>query len=179
MATKKKQKKTSKVKTVFISILALIIGVLIGFVLASFFQTTRLEFEVVGENVTSISLDEEYTETGVTCTFDGVDKSSNVSVSYYDSLGNKVNNIDTSAVGSYLVKYTYEENGIKVSITKVVKIVSMKSLGTSPMEKLLTRPCRRKFWRSLTLRILQVCLCWAASLLNRKTKRRFCLLLER
>ena len=128
MATKKKQKKTSKVKTVFISILALIIGVLIGFVLASFFQTTRLEFEVVGENVTSISLDEEYTETGVTCTFDGVDKSSNVSVSYYDSLGNKVNNIDTSAVGSYLVKYTYEENGIKVSITKVVKIVSMDDL---------------------------------------------------
>ena len=51
-----RKRKTSKVKTFFISLLALVIGVLVGFVLGSFFQTTLLEFEVVGNNNLNIGL---------------------------------------------------------------------------------------------------------------------------
>ena len=125
----KKQKKTSKVKTIFISLLSLVIGVLAGFVLASFFATTRLEFNVVGKNVKNIGLDSEYVEEGVTCIFDDVDQSVNVKIEYYDGEGNKVNSIDTSKLGTYLVKYVYKSNGIETSITRVVNIVEMEDLS--------------------------------------------------
>lgn len=120
MASKKR--KTSKAKTFFISLLALVIGVLIGFVLGSFFQTSQLEFEVIGNNVYNISLESEYVESGVVCNFKGEDKSDEVVIEYFDSKGNKVDKIDTTKVGTYLVKYIYKQGNIQTSITKVVNI---------------------------------------------------------
>ena len=126
MATRKR--KTSKAKTAFISFLALIIGVLVGFVLGSFFQTSQLEFEIVGKNELNIGLDSQYVETGAKCSFDGVDKTNLVIVEYYDSTGKKINTIDTTTLGTYIVKYIYKEGNIQTSITKVVNIVEMEDL---------------------------------------------------
>jgi beta-lactamase superfamily II metal-dependent hydrolase len=123
-----RKRKTSKVKTFFISLLALVIGVLVGFVLGSFFQTTLLEFEVVGNNNLNIGLDKEYVDEGVKCLYNGQDKTEFVEVEYYDSTGNKVSKIDTSKVNTYIVKYIYKEGKIETSITKVVNIVTMEDL---------------------------------------------------
>ena len=126
MATRKR--KTSKAKTAFISFLALIIGVLVGFVLGSFFQTSQLEFEIVGKNELNIGLDSQYVEAGAKCKFDGIDKTNLVIVEYYDSTGKKINTIDTTTLGTYIVKYIYKEGNIQTSITKVVNIVEMEDL---------------------------------------------------
>ena len=126
MATKKK--KTSKIKTLFISLFALVAGVLIGFVLSSFFQTTLLEFEVVGGNVLNVKLNDPYVEKGILCEYDGIDKKEYVSIEYFDINGVKIDKIDTTNVTSYLVKYIYEEEEIKTSITRVVNIVELENL---------------------------------------------------
>ena len=126
MASKKR--KTSKTKTFFISLLALVIGVLVGFVLGSFYQTTLLEFEVVGNNVINLGLDKEYVEDGVSCYFNGKDKKEFVEIKYYDETGKEVSKIDTTKEKTYIVKYIYKEGKVETSITKIVNIVTMEDL---------------------------------------------------
>lgn len=126
MASKKR--KTSKTKTFFISLLALVIGALVGFVLGSFYQTTLLEFEVVGNNVINLGLDKEYVEDGVSCYFNGEDKKDFVEIKYYDETGKEVSKIDTTKEKTYIVKYIYKEGKVETSITKIVNIVTMEDL---------------------------------------------------
>ena len=123
------KKKTSKAKTVFISFVALVIGVLIGYVLSSFFLSNKIDFVVVGDEFTNVGINSNYEESGIVCIFENKDVSDSVTIKYYDSEVNEVTKIDTTAAGQYVVRYTYEANNIKKTISRIINVVSMEDLS--------------------------------------------------
>ena len=123
MATKNKRKSSNVGKNIIVSLLALVIGVLIGYVFSMYYFSYRLEFKLLGRVEQNIGLNSEYKDKGFVCSFDDVDYSSDVVVTYYDLKGNEIDKIDTTTETSYVVKYSLEVDGIKASITRILNVV--------------------------------------------------------
>lgn len=128
MATKNKKNSSNVGKNIIVSILALVIGVLIGYVFSMYYFSYRLEFKLLGRTEQNIGLNTEYTDKGFVCSFDDVDYSGDVVVTYYDLNGNEIDKIDTTTETSYVVKYSLEVDGIKASITRILNVVKMEDL---------------------------------------------------
>ena len=122
------KKKTSPAKTILVSILTLIIGVISGFLAANVFLSYELEFYLVGKAKTNIGLGSTYKEKGAVCVFKGVDYSEELVVSYYDEQMNTVDFINTSELNNFYVEYTIDTGKIATKLTRVVSVVEFEDL---------------------------------------------------
>lgn len=125
MATKKK---TSKAKVILISILALILGVLLGYAFANVYNPNDFEFYLEGGNTISLGIDSEYEEKGVVCNYKGTDYSSEVVITYYNEDKVKCNTINTKEITTYYVTYDINVKKISASLTRVVNVVDVEDL---------------------------------------------------
>ena len=129
-STKKKQtqKKSSVGKNILVSVLALVIGLLAGYVLANSFAKVDLEFTLNGKNHQKIGLNSEYKEKGVVCIFKGEDYSSMVTTTYYDSNGNVCDKIVTTSLTTYYVEYKIETEKFSYKEIRLVSVVETEDL---------------------------------------------------
>lgn len=109
------------------SIITLVIGFLIGYLILGSYITSDLEFYVVGGD-TNVGLGNKYEEKGVVCNIKGVDYSEDVTVVYYNCFNEQVDKIATDIVTSYYVEYKISASGINATIIRVVNIVEMEDL---------------------------------------------------
>ena len=123
-----RKKKTSPGKTILVSILALILGVLIGFVACSVFAPNSLEFHLVGNNTINIAIGKTYSDEGVVCVYRGTDYSNDVNVLFYDNDLNEVSGIDTSSEAKFIVKYSIINDKFSSELTRVVNVVKYDDL---------------------------------------------------
>lgn len=122
------KKKTSPSKTILVSLLALVLGVAIGFVVATTFVTSNLEFYLNGKANMGIGLGSTYKESGVVCNFRGTDYTDDVVISYYNDEKEKVSNIETDEITTFYVEYKIDTGKITSSLLRVVNIVEMEDL---------------------------------------------------
>lgn len=122
------KKKTPKSKIVLVSLIALIIGFVIGYFGGSIFATNDLIFNLNGKNTINIGVGNEYIEKGVICNFKGIDYTDEVVVTYYDKEKNVVTNIDTSIVTTYFAEYKIDTTKIVSKIVRVINIVEFEDL---------------------------------------------------
>lgn len=126
MASKKN--KTSFWKTLLISLVALVIGVGLGFVLSESFLSYKVNFHLLGDEEQSVMIETPYKDAGFVCVVDGVNLQDKVVVTYYDINGNEISGITTTTLTSYVVKYTLKTENISTSITRIVNIVQFEDL---------------------------------------------------
>lgn len=125
MATKKK---TSVGKTILVSIVALLLGILVGYIGNSVFVNYSVEFYLVGNETTSVSIGNEYVDEGVVCTYRGTDYSEEVVLTYYDESLNIVTKIDTNVLATYYVVYNIWNEKFSGELTRIVNIVEYDDL---------------------------------------------------
>ena len=123
-----KQKKTSVGKTILISIVSIILGILIGFVAGSVFAPTDLDFYLVGDDTVSVAIGNKYTEEGFVCTYRGKDYSDAVVISYSTSDLYECSHISTDAVETYFVTYSIINEKFSSKLTRVVNVVEYDDL---------------------------------------------------
>ena len=124
----KTNKKTSKIKTVLISIIALVLGVCIGYVVSHSFLTAELSFYLNGSSQQNVGLNSVYEEQGVVCEFKGKDYSQDVEITYYNENKVEVEQILTNIETIYYVIYVIENDDFSASLTRVVAIVDAEDL---------------------------------------------------
>ena len=122
------KKKTSPVKTILMSLLALIIGVISGFLASNVFFSYDLEFYLVGNSKTNVALGSKYEEKGAVCIFKGVDYTDELIVIYYDDNKNAVEFINTNELTNYFVEYIIDTKEISAKLTRVVSVVEFEDL---------------------------------------------------
>ena len=125
MATKKQ---TSKGKTILISIIALVIGILVGYVFANFYNPNNLEFYLNGKTSVNVGIGSTYTEEGVVCNFKGTDYSDDVEITYYNDDKTICDKIITDSLDTYYVEYKIDTGKITSTLVRVVNIVEMEDL---------------------------------------------------
>ncbi len=122
------KKKTSPFKTVVISILALIIGVMVGYLATNVYLSNDLEFHLVGKLEVNVGIGSTYKEKGAVCNFRGVDYSNDLEITYYDVQKNEVNEIATTSLTTYYVTYKIDNSKITSTLTRVVNVVEFEDL---------------------------------------------------
>ena len=126
--SKNTNNKTSVGKTILISLVALILGALIGYLGSNVFVNNDLQFNLVGESSVSVSLGNTYNDQGVVCIYRGTDYSDDVILTYYDENLNIVSEIDTTSVATYYVVYNIWSQKFSSELTRVVNVVEFDDL---------------------------------------------------
>lgn len=126
MASKKN--KTSFWKTLLISLVTLIIGFCLGYVLSKSFLSYKVNFYLLGAEEQNVMIDTPYKDAGFVCIVDGVNLEDKVIVTYYDMNGNAISGITTTTLASYVVKYSLKTENISTSITRIINIVQFEDL---------------------------------------------------
>ena len=122
------KKKTSPAKTIIISLLALIIGVIVGFVGSNIYLSYELEFYLNGDVETNVALGSTYEEEGAVCIFRGVDYSSELEITYYNDMMQEVNTVDTTSLTKYYVSYKIDNSKITSTLNRVIVVVEFEDL---------------------------------------------------
>ena len=122
------KKKTSVGKTVLVSIIALVLGVLIGYLVGNVYTSNDLEFYLVGNANTNIGLGSEYKEKGAVCNFRGTDYSSELEITYYNENKVEVPLINTTTLTTYYIEYKIDNTKITSKLTRVVNVVEFEDL---------------------------------------------------
>ena len=125
MATKKK---TSPLKTLLVSLLALIIGALVGYVFAKFYSINSVEFYLLGEAEENVGIGSTYNEAGFVCNIKGEDCQDKVVVTYYDESFLVYQDIVTTEAKTYFVEYKLNVGKINSKITRKVNVVEIEDL---------------------------------------------------
>ena len=92
------------------SLLALIIGVIVGFVGSNIYLSYELEFYLNGDVETNVALGSTYEEEGAVCIFRGVDYSNELEITYYNDMMQEVNTVDTTSLTKYYVSYKIDNS---------------------------------------------------------------------
>lgn len=77
-------------------------------------STSKIEFQLLGDNDITLNVFEEYKENGTKATFRGKDITKNVTVD---------GNVDTNKIGTYNLLYTVEYKGKKANLKRIIKVV--------------------------------------------------------
>ena len=112
---KKVLKKQLKGVSLFVVMLFLIIGLVVGFYLYNITKEDGVtKIELNGSSFITLNVGDEYVEEGYTFVVDGKDYTSVVTV---DSL------LDTSNQGVYVITYTLNQDGHNITLTRAINVL--------------------------------------------------------